>query len=171
MRILVSVRSYSQQYVQCWMWYLAFHTNTLWANWRLRCWIQPIECINLKSWVLSCTWSFVIVIGADWSMDFALDNPVYIHLMRESSSLLFTTICSVLNVKSHLSYQRTLNQLELLEREAPQAPGSWCAAGRVCAVLLGFNPPTPAMRCIGKCLRQDEVQLLTSCLEIGIPLI
>ena len=40
--------SYLQQYVQCWMWSLTFHTKTLWTNWRLRCWIQPIVCINLN---------------------------------------------------------------------------------------------------------------------------
>jgi len=37
---------------------------------------------------------------------------MFMYLMCENSSLLFTTICSVLDMKSHLSYQHTLSQLE-----------------------------------------------------------
>ena len=37
---------------------------------------------------------------------------IFIHLMWENNSLLFTKICSVLDVKSHLSHQHILNQLE-----------------------------------------------------------
>ena len=37
---------------------------------------------------------------------------LFIHLMWENSSLLSTKICSVLDVKSHLSHQHILSQLE-----------------------------------------------------------
>jgi len=37
---------------------------------------------------------------------------LFIRLMWENSSLLFITICSVLDMKSHLLHQRILNQLE-----------------------------------------------------------
>ena len=37
---------------------------------------------------------------------------MFMYLMWENSSLLSTKICSVLDVKSHLSYQHALNQLE-----------------------------------------------------------
>ena len=36
--VLIAV-SYLKNYVQCWLWNLTFHTNTLWTNWRLRCWV------------------------------------------------------------------------------------------------------------------------------------
>ena len=39
-------------------------------------------------------------------------NIMFIHTMWESSSLLILLTCSVLHVKSHLSHQHTLNQLE-----------------------------------------------------------
>ena len=37
---------------------------------------------------------------------------LFIHLMWENSSLLISITCSVLDVKSHLSHQHILNQLE-----------------------------------------------------------
>ena len=37
---------------------------------------------------------------------------MFMYLMWENSSLLSKKICSVLDVKSHLSYQHALNQLE-----------------------------------------------------------
>ena len=37
---------------------------------------------------------------------------LFIHLMWENSSLLFSITCSVLDVKSHLSHQHILSQLE-----------------------------------------------------------
>ena len=37
---------------------------------------------------------------------------MFMYLMWENSSLLSKKLCSVLDVKSHLSYQHALNQLE-----------------------------------------------------------
>merc|ERR1711871_937004 len=42
----------------------------------------------------------------------ALWTIMFMYLMWENSSLLSKKLCSVLDVKSHLSYQHALNQLE-----------------------------------------------------------
>ena len=42
----------------------------------------------------------------------SISTILFIHLMWENSSLLISITCSVLDVKSHLSHQHILNQLE-----------------------------------------------------------
>ena len=47
-----------------------------------------------------------------YGLCFGLSCLYFIHLMWENSSLLISITCSVLDVKSHLSHQHILNQLE-----------------------------------------------------------
>ena len=103
-------------------------------------------------WTLPCTVMVIEVLGPSlmlkllvtdlWTL---LWNIKFIHSMWESSSLLTLLTCSVLHVKSHLSHQHILNQLETAVMDSTHS---------MCQLEI-----------------QDEVQFYTSCLEIGIPLI
>ena len=61
--------------------------------------------------VLGVSSSLKLLVTDLWTL---LWTILFIHLMWENSSLLFTKICSVLDMKSHshLSHQHILNQLE-----------------------------------------------------------
>ena len=70
-------------------------------------------------WTLLWTIMIIEILGASlllkllvtdlWTL---LWTIMFIHSMWEDSSLLFLSLCSVLDVKSHLSRQHILNQLE-----------------------------------------------------------
>ena len=59
--------------------------------------------------VLEVSSSLKLLVPDLWTL---LWTILFIHLMCENCSLQLTTICSVLDMKSHLSYQHTLSQLE-----------------------------------------------------------
>merc|ERR1711871_509944 len=157
--------------------------------------------------VLGVSSSLKLLVTDLWTL---LWTILFIHLMWESSSLLFTTTCSALDVKSHLSYQHALGQLETAAMDSTQSMHQlevlgvssslkllvtdlWTLLWTILFIHLMWESSsllftttcsaldvkshlleTAAMdstHVTHKRLCRDEVQLKTSCSEIGVPLI
>ena len=75
---------------------------------------QSIElnCCLIEPTVLRGWEGFAAPKQACWRCGAWRREVMFMHLMRGSSCLLSTKICSVLDMKSHLSHQHILNQLE-----------------------------------------------------------